>query len=78
LQNNIWIGGHFKKGKPSVKRDVFFFRCALRRTFLMGKSREFCKPLWVEAFETHQQEITKATIMDKATKNVPVKNGKSR
>lgn len=31
-----------------------------------------------EAFEAHQQEITKAMATDKATKNVPVKNGKSR
>lgn len=31
-----------------------------------------------EAFEAHQQETTKAMAMDKATKNVPVKNGKSR
>jgi len=31
-----------------------------------------------EAFEAHQQETTKAMATDKATKNVPVKNGKSR
>lgn len=31
-----------------------------------------------EAFEAHQQETTKATTNDKATKNVPVKGGKSR
>lgn len=31
-----------------------------------------------EAFEAHQQETTKAMTTDKATKNVPVKNGKSR
>lgn len=31
-----------------------------------------------EAFEAHQQETTKAMVVDKATKNVPVKNGKSR
>ena len=31
-----------------------------------------------EAFEAHQQETTKAKATDKATKNVPVKNGKSR
>lgn len=31
-----------------------------------------------EAFEVHQQETTKAMTTDKATKNVPVKNGKSR
>lgn len=31
-----------------------------------------------EAFEAHQQETTKAMTTDKETKNVPVKNGKSR
>ena len=31
-----------------------------------------------EAFEAHQQETAKAMTTDKATKNVPVKNGKSR
>lgn len=31
-----------------------------------------------EAFEAHQQETTKAMITDKATKNVPVRNGKRR
>lgn len=31
-----------------------------------------------EAFEVHQQETTKAMATDKATKNVSVKNGKSR
>ena len=31
-----------------------------------------------EAFEAHQQETAKAMTADKATKNVPVKNGKSR
>ena len=31
-----------------------------------------------EAFEAHQQETAKAMATDKATKNVPVKNGKSR
>lgn len=31
-----------------------------------------------EAFEAHQQEAEKAMKTDKATKNVPVKNGKSR
>ncbi len=31
-----------------------------------------------EAFEAHQQETAKAMKTDKATKNVPVKNGKSR
>ena len=31
-----------------------------------------------EAFEAHQQETTKAMTTDKATKNMPVKNGKSR
>ena len=31
-----------------------------------------------EAFEAHQQETTKAMATDKATKKVPVKNGKSR
>ena len=31
-----------------------------------------------ETFEAHQQETTKAMTTDKATKNVPVKNGKSR
>lgn len=31
-----------------------------------------------EAFEAYQQETTKAMTTDKATKNVPVKNGKSR
>lgn len=31
-----------------------------------------------EAFEAHQQETTKAMATDKATKNVPVKSGKSR
>ena len=31
-----------------------------------------------EAFEAHQQETTKAMATDKTTKNVPVKNGKSR
>lgn len=31
-----------------------------------------------EAFEAYQQETTKAMATDKATKNVPVKNGKSR
>ena len=31
-----------------------------------------------EAFEAHQQETTKAMVVDKATKNEPVKNGKSR
>lgn len=31
-----------------------------------------------EAFEAHQQETTKVMATDKATKNVPVKNGKSR
>ncbi len=31
-----------------------------------------------EAFEAHQQETTKAMVADKATKNEPVKNGKSR
>lgn len=31
-----------------------------------------------EAFEAHQQETEKAMTTDKATKNVPVKNGKSR
>ena len=31
-----------------------------------------------EAFEAHQQETTKAMATDKVTKNVPVKNGKSR
>ena len=31
-----------------------------------------------EAFEAHQQETSKAMATDKATKNVPVKNGKSR
>ena len=31
-----------------------------------------------EAFEAHQQETTKAMTTDKVTKNVPVKNGKSR
>jgi len=31
-----------------------------------------------EVFEAHQQETTKAMATDKATKNVPVKNGKSR
>ena len=30
-----------------------------------------------EAFEAHQQETTKAMATDKATKNVPVKNGKA-
>jgi len=33
---------------------------------------------WAEAFEAHQQETTKAMATDKATKNMPVKNGKSR
>lgn len=55
-----------------------FFRCALRRTFPMGESREFCKPLWTEAFEAHQQETTKAMTTDKVTKNVPVKIGKGQ
>lgn len=31
-----------------------------------------------EAFEAHQQETAKAMATDKATKNMPVKNGKSR
>lgn len=31
-----------------------------------------------EAFEAHQQETIKAMTTDKVTKNVPVKNGKSR
>ena len=31
-----------------------------------------------EAFEAHQQETAKAMATDKATKNVPVKSGKSR
>lgn len=31
-----------------------------------------------EAFEAHQQEIAKEMTKDKATKNAPVKNGKSR
>lgn len=31
-----------------------------------------------EAFEAHQQETAKAMTADKTTKNVPVKNGKSR
>lgn len=31
-----------------------------------------------EAFEAHQQETTKAMTTDKVTKNVPVKNEKSR
>ena len=31
-----------------------------------------------EAFEAHQQETVKEMAKDKATKNVPVKNGKSR
>lgn len=31
-----------------------------------------------EAFEAHQQETTKAMATDKVTKNVSVKNGKSR
>ncbi len=31
-----------------------------------------------EAFEAHQQETVKEMARDKATKNVPVKNGKSR
>ncbi len=31
-----------------------------------------------EAFEAHQQETTKVMTTDKATKNEPVKNGKSR
>ncbi len=31
-----------------------------------------------EAFEAHQQETAKEMAKDKATKNVPVKNGKSR
>ena len=31
-----------------------------------------------EAFEAHQQETSKAMATDKGTKNVPVKNGKSR
>ena len=31
-----------------------------------------------EAFEEHQQEVVKAMTTGKATKNVPVKNGKSR
>ncbi len=31
-----------------------------------------------EAFEAHQQETAKAMATDKVTKNVPVKNGKSR
>ena len=31
-----------------------------------------------EVFEAHQQETAKAMTADKATKNVPVKNGKSR
>lgn len=31
-----------------------------------------------EAFEAHQQEATKAMTEDKATKNMPVKSGKSR
>jgi hypothetical protein len=44
----------------------------------MGESREFCKPLWAEAFKAHQQETTKTMTTDKVTKNVPVKNGKNR
>lgn len=31
-----------------------------------------------EAFEAHQQETIKAMTMDRATKNVPVKNRKTR
>ena len=31
-----------------------------------------------EAFEAHQKEAEKAMIKDNATKNVPVKSGKSR
>ncbi|WP_065551199.1 MULTISPECIES: hypothetical protein [Bacteria] len=31
-----------------------------------------------EAFEAHQQQAEKAADKDKATKNVPVKSGKSR
>lgn len=31
-----------------------------------------------EAIEAHQQQTEKAMTTDKATKNVPVKNGKSR
>lgn len=31
-----------------------------------------------EAFEAHQQETVKEMAKDKATKNVPVKSGKSR
>ena len=31
-----------------------------------------------EAFEAHQQETAKAMTTDKTTKNMPVKNGKSR
>ena len=31
-----------------------------------------------EVFEAHQQETVKAMTTDKATKNVPVKSGKSR
>ena len=31
-----------------------------------------------EAYEAHQQETTKAMTTDKATKNEPVKSGKSR
>lgn len=31
-----------------------------------------------EAFEAHQQETVKAMTNDKATKNMPVKSGKSR
>ncbi|MCM1499782.1 MAG: hypothetical protein NC124_15070 [Clostridium sp.] len=31
-----------------------------------------------EAFEAHQQQAEKAVIKDNATKNMPVKSGKSR
>ena len=31
-----------------------------------------------EAFEAHQKEAEKAMTKDNATKNVPIKNGKSR
>jgi hypothetical protein len=32
----------------------------------------------LEAFEAHQQQSEKTMIKDNATKNVPVKSGKSR